>query len=127
MNLLLGLALLAEGDGSFYAKNVMESTVAYRIELGQIQPCPDCIGYVALMSCDELGRLVYLDFGDSLGIEGPFLTADCAQAEHIEGLRKRNRVVEVDWQTALRHHMAGPLPVRILWAPPENCPAVGSC
>lgn len=128
MSLLLSLALFTEGQASYYAPGLMDEVYANRLGWGHVQPCESCVGMVALLDVGNLGRLVYLDFGDDLGIEGPFLVVDVAQAEHRAGLRKRNRVVEVDYATARRHHMNGPIPVRVLWRPPEVCrPVRGAC
>ena len=51
MTALLAFTLLASGDASWYAPGVMEATVAYRLERGQVLPCADCRGYVALLDC----------------------------------------------------------------------------
>lgn len=125
MTTILALALLTAGDASYYAPGVMEQVLDYRLGRGQVLPCPTCAGYVALLDRQDIGRLVWLDWGD--GIDGPYLAIDCAAAEHRAGLERRGRVVEVDYATAMRHRMAGPVPVRVLWAPPETCPAVGPC
>lgn len=113
---------LAQGDGSFYAKTVMEATLAYNIGRGKLQPCARCVGYVATMNAADMGRLVYLQWSNGL-IDGPYLVADAAQAEHRAGLIARHRVVEYDFHTAQAHAklgaLAGPIPVRVLWLPPE--------
>lgn len=127
MTPLLALALLTAGDATYYAPGVMAEVYANRLAWGQVQPCAECVGYVALMDCRDIGRLVWLDWGD--GRDGPYLVIDCAAAAHVAGLRERNRVVEVDYATAMRHHMAGPVPVRVLWRPPEHAcvTPVGPC
>lgn len=122
MTPLLALALLTAGDATYYAPGVMDEVYANRLAWGQVQPCPACVGYVALMDSRDIGRLVWLDWGDVT--EGPYQVIDCAAAQHRAGLVARGRVVEVDYATALRHRMAGPVPVRVLWRPPE--PACGS-
>lgn len=127
MTALLALRLLTAGDCSYYADGVMEATLQYRLDRGQVQPCAACVGYVALLDCDRIGGLVWLDWGDVT--EGPYLVTDCAQAEHRAGLRARGRAVEVDWPTARRHHMAGPMPVQVFWQPAAaDCATVaGAC
>jgi hypothetical protein len=131
MSLLLAFALLAEGDASYYAPGLMERVLEYRLDTGRVQPCTQCIGYVALLDATDMGRLVWLDWGGGSagdGIDGPYLVADCAQAEHRASLVARRRVVEVDWPTAKRHRMAGPVSVRVLWLPPgAACPVRGAC
>lgn len=125
MKTLFALALLTAGDATYYAPGLMEEVYANRLAWGQVQPCPACVGYVALMDCRDLGRRVWLDWGDVT--DGPYQVIDCAAAAHVAGLRQRNRVVEVDYATALRHRMAGPVPVSVLWWPPETCPTAGPC
>ena len=125
MTAILALQLLTAGDASYYNPGVMERVLDYRLARGQVLPCAECVGYVALLDPQHIGRLVWLDFGGVGGIEGPYLVVDCAQAEHRAGLRKRGRAVEVDWPTAVRHRMNGPVPVRVLWRPPETCARAG--
>lgn len=105
----------------------MERVLDYRLATGRVQPCATCVGAVALMACDRLGGLVWLDFNDGTGPEGPYLVTDCGAEKDRAGLRKRNRVAEVDWPTALRHRMTGPVPVRVLVRVPEICPVRGAC
>jgi hypothetical protein len=109
----LGLALLVAGSATFYAPGVMEDVYANRLAWGHVQPCAACVGMVALMDRDTIGQLVYLQ-RDGLDPEGPFLVVDCANAAHLAALRARNRVVEVDFETAQRWGMQGPIPVRVL-------------
>jgi len=124
---LLAFALLVAGDASYYDAGVMERVLDYRLSRGQVQPCPECVGYAALIDCRDIGRLIWLDWGQRGGIGGPYLVVDCAQAAHRAGLIKRNRVAEVDHATAMRHRMAGPVPVRVLWRPPDVCAPAGPC
>jgi hypothetical protein len=126
MSLMLSLALLTSGDASYYAPGVFDRVAEYNIGRGKIQPCERCIGYVALLDAEDMGRLVWLDWGAV--IDGPYLVADCAQEKHRQALAQRGRIVEVDYQTAMRHRMNGPIAVRVLWLPPEAaCPLVGPC
>lgn len=42
-------------------------------------------------------------------IEGPYLIVDCSAAEDLPRHRRNGKVAEVDWQTAQRWRMRGPL------------------
>lgn len=71
----------------------------------------------AVIEAEHLGDKVWIEGPD--GYEGPFLIVDCANAAHLEKLKERRLVAEVDWQTAQRWHMRGPIEGRVLWLEPE--------
>lgn len=115
MSLLSNVAVaLLVGTVTYYAAGVMERVRDYRG-----LACDECVGYVALLPAEDIGRHVWLQRPDAAP-EGPFLVVDCAQAEHIAGLTERGIVGEVDWETAQRWGMFGPLPgVRIFFEDPN--------
>lgn len=102
------LALELSGLATFYAPGLMDEVAANRRAWGQVEECAACVGAVALLEPGLIGRRVWLQ-APGRGIEGPFLVVDCAQAEHRAGLAARGWVVDVDWETAQRWGMAGPL------------------
>jgi len=112
--MILGLVGLA----TFYAEGVMAEVVANRIAWGQITPCAECAGYVALLDPDTIGRRVWLH-APGRAIEGPFLVVDCAKPTDRAYLLSRGWVVDVDWETGQRWGMNAPLPgVRVLFDQP---------
>ena len=86
----------------FYNPNVMERVAAYR----QLE-CAECVGTVAVPDCGQLGERIWLERDG--GVEGPFLVVDCAAEEDRERLTQRGLVAEVDWLTAQRWQMFGPV------------------
>jgi hypothetical protein len=112
---VIGSTLVMSGTMSYYAPNVMTEVYGNRLAWGHVQPCPECIGMVALADARHLGKRVWLD--GPQGLEGPFLTTDCGK------FLTPGRILEVDWQTARRWGMRGPLPVTV-FVPPATAPAV---
>lgn len=102
--------LPARGEVTFYAYDVMERVYHRRLELAQVPYCdkPDCVGYVATLRPGDLGRKVWL-VRPGLPAEGPFLVIDYAAARDFDRLNQRGLVAEVDYQTARRWGMTGPV------------------
>lgn len=98
MTIAITLTLVVSGTATFYAPGVMDGVVAYRQSSGQIMECPDCLGYVALVDAEWIGKRVYLSLPWGIQ-EGPFLVADCARQQEREGLGRRGWAVDVDWGT----------------------------
>lgn len=117
---LLALALLLTGCVTYYAEGVFDEVYANRLAFGHVKPCPTCIGLVAVLDRQYVGKLAYLT-RPGHAEEGPFLIADCAAAKDLVRLQKRGLVAEVDWATAQRWNMQAPLygvTVRIVARPP---------
>jgi hypothetical protein len=104
------------GKAMYYNPGIMQEVYAYRLRLGQVQPCSECVGYVALLRQGDLGRKVWLRWGDGT-VEGPFLVIDVAARQHVGLLLTRGWAVDVDYATAIRHGMNRPVQVTILAAP----------
>lgn len=109
----LAFALLVAGQATYYDPGVMREVYVNRLAWGHVQVCPACIGKVAMLEPEHIGKRVYLQRPGEQP-EGPFLVVDCAAAGDRERLRARGLVVEVDWQTAQRWQMRGPVPVQVL-------------
>jgi hypothetical protein len=69
---------------------------------------------VALLDRQHIGRHVWLQ-RPGRPPEGPFLVVDCAAAKDRTRLHRRGLVAEVDYATARRWRMAGPLPNVTVW------------
>jgi hypothetical protein len=104
------------GKAMYYNPGIMQEVYAYRLRLGQVQPCSECVGYVALLRKGDLGRKVWLRWGDGT-VEGPFLVIDVAARQHVGLLLTRGWAVDVDYATAIRRGMNRPVPVTILATP----------
>ncbi|MCA9870088.1 MAG: hypothetical protein H6649_00280 [Caldilineae bacterium] len=102
--------LPARGEVTFYAYDVMERAYHRRLELAQVPYCdkPACVGYIATLRPGDLGRKVWL-VRPGLPAEGPFLVVDYAAARDFDRLNQRGVVAEVDYETARRWGMSGPL------------------
>lgn len=87
---------------SSYAEGVMERVAErYGVKDGNWRRA-GYKGGVALMSCAEVGRKVYLTL-PGRGREGPFLVVDCSQRKHMfYHVVHMGLAVEVDYQTAKR-------------------------
>lgn len=107
------------GYAMFYNPNVMQTVLNYRLEMGQVNKCAECIGNVALLRAGDLNRHVWLQWGDGT-VDGPYLVVDAAAQHHVGQLLARQWVVDVDNRTAVRRGMAGPVPVTVWGAPPAG-------
>jgi len=101
----------------YYAPNVMENVAQYRQRVDKIEGCDECVGSVALLRAGDLDRKVWIQPEDG-AVEGPFQVLDVAARHHIPSLLARNWVVDVDYATAMRWGMRGPVPVTIFAEPP---------
>lgn len=95
---LVAATVIASGTCSRYNPDIMEKVVNARTGYGQIDPAIPNKGYVALLDCEHLGRQVWLQQNDR--IDGPYLVADCAAAQHRQAMRQSGRAVELSWKLA---------------------------
>ena len=115
------------GSVTYYNPGIMEATYEMRLQWGHVAPCPDCIGLIALLDRAHLGRRVWLQ-RPGHPVEGPFLSVDCAADKDLARLRERGLVAEVDYETARRWGMAGPIAaVTVYFADPRAWPAPDVC
>lgn len=113
----LVLALVITGKAMFYGPGVMDGVYVNRLAWGHVQPCAMCVGMVALLDRETVGELVWLQ-RPGYEVEGPFLVIDCAAAGDRANLLRRGWAVDVDYATAQRWGMRGPVPVKV-WMPNE--------
>jgi len=102
------LSVLLTGSVTYYADGVFDEVYANRITFGHVQPCPQCIGMIAVLDRQYVGDLAYVTRPGHVE-EGPFLVADCAATKDLVRLQERGLVAEVDWATAQRWGMRAPL------------------
>ncbi len=96
------------GQATYYAPDVMRQVYAYRLRVGDVRACPECVGMVALLRPEHIGRKVWLEHPNG-SIIGPLLVVDCARQQDMAGLLRRKWVVDVSWELARQWRMRGPL------------------
>jgi hypothetical protein len=97
------------GEAAFYSPRLMPQVCETRG-----MDMTGFAGAVALMSCGDLGRTVWV-FGE------PMLVCDCSMWVHFEMNRKRGRIVDLDWATWERHGLPlAPVPVTVSFVPPRE-------
>lgn len=106
-----------EGLAMYYNPGVMDQVVAYRERMDEIDACPECVGFAALLRAGDLNRKIWIQWEDGT-VEGPFLVADVAARHHVDMLIRRGWAVDVDNETAVRQGMLMPVPVTVHGAPP---------
>jgi len=81
-----GTILPTTGWATFYSAGVFDTVLRNQIRYGNVEPnaCPECLGYVALLWPDDLGRTVCVEVnGETFG---PYLVADAASGRDRPGL-----------------------------------------
>jgi len=109
INAALILSVVVTGFASQYAPRVMSTVIANRqsgrTRVGLPQELPDVHGYIAVLSCDDVGKIYYLRPAgcEDCGWER-FLAADCAGvSDGGYAWMERNGVpCELDYDTVLR-------------------------
>lgn len=108
--------LPTSGRAMYYNPGVMDRVLAFRLRVGHVSQCEECIGYAAMLRAGDLDRRVWLKRPGHLA-EGPFWVIDVADRQHIPRLLEREWVIDVDHKTAVRWQMTGPVPVTVLNEP----------
>ena len=98
MYYVLTIVLLTSGWASYYAKGVMPEVYTNRLTWQQIEPCPECLGNVAVLDKELLGQKLWLTL-DGITYHGPYLIADCAAQQDYAHLKAKNLVVELSYKT----------------------------
>ncbi len=93
--------LPVRGISTYYNPGVMDRVLSYRFRMGDITPCPECVGYVALVREGDLNRRIWIQVDEDT-VEGPFLVADCAHTYDVPRLLNIGWGVDLDYQTAKR-------------------------
>ncbi len=112
-------ALPRTGTATYYTPGVMQAVLANRIAWRQVAPCPECVGYVALLRKGDIGRKVWLQYGAD--VVGPVLVIDCATTWDFLRL-KDWWAVDVSWEIAQRWNMQGGLTVTVYTTDPRPTP-----
>lgn len=108
------------GCAAFYDKNIMEGAARYwgYIEsVGQYSQWIRDNGYrgaVALYRSGDKGRKVYILWPDGI-VDGPYLAIESVARHHYDLGISRNRVIDVDYKTAIEHGMRAPTNVVVLY------------
>lgn len=94
LSTIVGLVSL-HGALTYYDEGVFPEVVRNRLAYGQVEPCPECVGFIAVRDCEHLGDHAYLRVPGRDTI-GPLLIVDCAAQQHRAGMTKRGRIAEVE-------------------------------
>ena len=110
---------LVVGRATYYNPPWMQEAYANRLAWGQVEPCPECVGMVALLDPEYIGRHVWLQ-RPGMDPEGPFLVVDCAQRDHFVERERQGRIVEVSAEVAQAHGFfeVGPVDVGVWFVEP---------
>jgi hypothetical protein len=95
LSILVSLTAL-HGSVTYYNDGVFDAVVANRLRWGHIEPCPDCVGVIAVLDCARLGERAYLRVPDRADLIGPLLIVDCAARQDYARLQRRGLIAEVD-------------------------------
>lgn len=110
------------GCAAYYASGQMEATANV---LGYINEADrgayyewlwseGYIGAVAVYRLGDKGKDVHILWPDGT-IDGPYISIDVVARNHYNLGLDRNRVIDVDYDTAMRHNMRGPMAVTIIY------------
>lgn len=108
-----------QGLATYYNPGIMEQVLSYRLAARDIDPCPECVGTVALLRAGDIGRRVWLQPPDGDPV-GPFLVVDCARREDVPPLLDRNWVVDVSYEVGQYWGMNRPLDDVIVFEDPAD-------
>lgn len=78
MNLLLGLVtflVTLHGAVTYYNLGLMDIAYANHLRYGHLEPCPNCIGRIAVPDPQYTGWHAYITF-PGRPVSGPYLVAD---------------------------------------------------
>ena len=108
-----------QGLATYYNPGIMEYVRDYRLQAGDIDACPECVGSVALLRAGDIGRKVWLQppGGDPVG---PFLVVDCARRQDVLPLLQRNWAVDVSYEVGQYWGMNRPLDGVIVFEDPAD-------
>ena len=105
MRLLTVFLALYVGSLTYYSEGLMQQVYQNRLAWGHVEPCARCVGQIALLDAEHLGKHAYLTIDGATS--GPYLVVDVAADKDRERLRARGLVAEVDHATATRLGMLG--------------------
>ncbi len=108
-----------QGLATYYNPGLMDQVLDYRLNAGDIDPCPECVGTVALLRAGDIGRKVWLQPPGADPV-GPFLVVDCARRQDVQPLLDRNWVVDVSFEVGQYWGMNRPLDGVIVFEDPAN-------
>lgn len=108
-SLIALIGIILYGQATFYDQGVFQRVWQYRQRTMPV--CEECIGFAAMMDCENLGDQVWISNEDEW--IGPLYVIDCAASHDVELARERGRIIEVDSWLAQRWGMRGPIDVRV--------------
>ena len=87
------------GEATYYGRGIFKRVIRNRIRWGHIAEgdCPECIGYVAMIWFNDIGRRVCLEVDGF--VFGPYLVIDNAARHDRQGLIDRDWVIDLEYET----------------------------
>jgi len=108
------------GCAAYYAEDRMATTATVLDIIEQSSEYKTWLednGYIGAVAVYRLGdkwRDVHILWPDGT-IDGPYIAIDVVARHHYELGLKKNRVIDVDYNTAKKHNMRGPMAVTIIY------------
>lgn len=108
------------GCAAYYNSRLMEDTAVYRGYIKDASEYEDWLkrngykGAVALYRNGDKDREVHILWPDGT-LDGPYLAIDVVARHHYDLGMSKNRVIDVDWNTAVRMDMKGPMSVILIY------------
>lgn len=100
--------VVVSGQATYYNPGVFEEVAANR----HLPPCHECTGYISLLDCEDLGKLVWVSNGKET--VGPLQNIDCASPKHRQALIQSNWAADLPHWLAVRWGMAGPISITVM-------------
>lgn len=98
--------LVLEGKITFYGAGVMEQVYKYRLGAGEVEPCMECVGMIAVLDAEHIGKHAYITLPNRTPF-GPFLIVDCARQQDLAPLRQAGLIAEVSRERGYLWDMRG--------------------
>lgn len=117
-------AISMSGCAAYYSKGLMPSVaerLGYKEEGVRYKDWLSENGYIGAVAVYRLGdreRDVHILWPNGV-VDGPYYAIDVVARRHYELGLSKNRVIDVDHQTAQRHNIRGPMAVTIIY---DNTP-----
>lgn len=96
----------------------MQTVVANRVGWGQLPEGTDPARCVALLDCDRIGDVVWVEIGDEMF--GPLTVADCAARPDKDRLKKLGWAVDLAYE--IMPGMDRPMKARVYGRDPRGGP-----
>jgi hypothetical protein len=91
---------------SDYGPSLVKEVYENRLAWHQVEPCPQCVGEIVMMRKGDLGRLVWVRYGNGKTV-GPLLVIDCSNRRHFADNVEKGLVAEISTVLAVEMDVPG--------------------